>query len=96
MELTLATWSHIIGTGGAALLLFAYFLVSKGKVDGKSKFYQLLNVVGSAMLAVNTGFFTAWPSFGLNIIWIFIGVTALGRIAVDRKKGDAASKKAST
>ena len=72
--------------------MFAYFLVSKGKVDGKSKFYQLLNVGGSAMLAVNTGFFTAWPSFGLNIIWIFIGVTTLGRIAADRKKVDETLK----
>ncbi|MCH8979477.1 MAG: hypothetical protein IH945_09600 [Armatimonadetes bacterium] len=96
MELTTATWVHVVGTVGAALLLLAYFLVSRKKVDGGSRFYQLLNVAGAAMLAVNTGFFTAWPVFALNVIWVLIALAALRRIVMERKRGDEALKKGKT
>lgn len=81
MPLSTEFWVHVVGTVGAACLLLAYFLVSKGKVEGGSRFYQLLNVVGSIALAVNTGYFHAWPSMALNVVWIFIGVAMLRTIA---------------
>ncbi len=96
MVFTVETWVHIIGTVGAALLLLAYFLVSKKKLDGGSRFYQMLNLFGAALLAINTGLFKAWPAMGLNIIWVLIAFATLGRIAMERKRGDEALKKGKT
>ena len=90
------TLVHIVGIVGAALLLLAYFLVSRKKVDGGSRFYQLLNLVGAAMLAVLTAYTGAWAAMGLNVIWVVIALTALGRIAMERKRGDEALKKGKT
>jgi hypothetical protein len=62
---------------GAALLLFAYFLVSAGKVRGSSVRYQALNIVGSLLLGVNAFYYGAMPSVGIDVAWIGIGVLAL-------------------
>lgn len=90
MPLSAETWIHIVGTLGAVCLLAAYFLVSKGKVQGSSRIYQLLNVAGSVMLAVNTGWFRAWPSMALNVVWIFIGVAMLRQLAKAKETETAA------
>ena len=96
MVFTVETWVHIIGIAGAAILLLAFFLVSRKKVDGGSRFFQLLNLVGAAMLAILTAYTGAWAAMGLNIIWVLIAFTALGRIAMERKRGDEALKKGKT
>ena len=93
---TVETWVHIIGIVGAALLLLAYFLVSRKKVDGGSRIYQLLNLAGAAMLTVLTAYTGAWAAMGLNIIWALIAFATLGRIAMERKRGDEALKKGNT
>lgn len=91
--LTVENWIHIIGTVGAVLLLLAYFLVSRKKVDGGSRFYQVLNIIGAAMLAVLTLYTQAWAAMGLNVIWVVIGIATLGKIASEKKRGDQALKK---
>lgn len=66
-----------IGWTGAACLLLAYWLVSSGRVPGRSWTYQLLNVTGAVLLSVNSGYYGAFPSVGLNIVWIMVGITTL-------------------
>ncbi|UCD24188.1 MAG: hypothetical protein JSW51_14365 [Gemmatimonadota bacterium] len=62
---------------GAILLLLAYFLVSTKRVGGTSVRYQGLNVVGSVLVGANAFYYSALPSFSINVVWIMIGVAAL-------------------
>ena len=61
--------SSLISIGGwigAAELLVAYFLVSKGTIAGDSLKYQALNITGSVLLTINCASSRAWPSVIAN------------------------------
>jgi hypothetical protein len=73
MKLTI----DLIGWIGASLLLLAYGLVSFKRLQADSGYYQLLNVVGSCCLIVNTAYYRAYPSSSVNAIWILIAIMAL-------------------
>ena len=62
---------------GAIMLLLAYLLVSTKRAGGTSIRYQGLNVVGSLLVGANAFYYTALPSFSVNVVWILIGVAAL-------------------
>lgn len=64
----------IIGWVGAGCLLLAYWLVSSGRVIGRSWSYQLINITGAVLLTVNSAYHGAFPSVGLNAFWISIGL----------------------
>lgn len=64
----------ILGWLGAALLLYAYFLVSAKRLEGNSLIYQGINIVGSSFLVLNAGYYNALPSAFVNVVWIGIGV----------------------
>jgi hypothetical protein len=68
---------EIIGWVGAALILLAYILLSLGRVDGRSRAYQLINVLGSAGVLVNSGYNRALPSAALNVVWLAMGAYVL-------------------
>jgi hypothetical protein len=61
---------------GVALLLIAYALVSTRRLAGDSTIYQVLNVAGSVLLIINSFFYGAYPSVGVNIAWIAIALYA--------------------
>ena len=67
----------IIGWLGAVLLLTAYFLISSNRIKGASKSYQVLNLIGSGALIVNSAFYRAFPSAFVNVIWIGIALYSL-------------------
>ena len=69
----------ILGWVGTILFLVAYALVSLKKVDGDSVIYQGMNIVAGALLVINTLYLHAYPSAGLNVAWIGIGMLTLGR-----------------
>ena len=71
---------EIIGWLGGALILFAYVLLSLGRIEAKSITYQGLNVAGAAGFVVNSGYNGAIPSAALNVIWMGIGLFALAHI----------------
>lgn len=68
---------ELIGWLGAALILLAYILLSLGRIDGRSSNYQLINVLGSAGVLVNSGYNRALPSAALNLIWLAMGAYVL-------------------
>jgi drug/metabolite transporter (DMT)-like permease len=70
-------WFDGIGWLGAAALLVAYAMVSSKKLEGNSTVYQLLNIVGSLLLAANTIFYRAYPSSFVNLIWTGIAVFSI-------------------
>lgn len=69
-----------IGWIGAALILTAYILLSNGRLDGRSRPYQWMNVVGAACFILNSGYNGAIPSAVLNVVWAGIGLYTLWQI----------------
>jgi hypothetical protein len=69
---------------GVAALLVAYVLVSAKKLAGDSTVYQLLNLLGAALLIVNSFYYGAYPSVSINVVWIGIAALTLAR----RKKSE--------
>ncbi len=74
-----------IGWIGSLMLIAGYWLNSKGKIDAQSISYQLLNVIGSVLLIVNTIYYGAYPSSAVNIIWVFIGIFYITKIQKKEK-----------
>lgn len=70
---------EIFGWLGASLILGAYALVSSGRLGPHTPRYQWMNIVGAAGFMVNGAWHGAWPSFGLNVVWLAIGLIALRR-----------------
>jgi|YNPBryunderm2012_1023409.scaffolds.fasta_scaffold00029_18 hypothetical protein len=65
---------NLAGWSGALMLLLAYLLVSTRRLAGDSFLYQLLNLAGSACLLLNAYHFGAYPSVGVNSVWIGIAL----------------------
>jgi len=82
-------WVEAAGWAGALLILAGYALLTSGRVTATSPLYQWLNVIGAAGFIVNGFANHAYPSAGLNIVWMGIGGVALWRIA--RRKGSSTS-----
>ena len=72
-------WIDILGWLGVVLFLVAYILVSIRKLEGDSISYQVMNIVAGIFLVVNSLYYRAMPSVGVNVAWIGIGLFALGR-----------------
>jgi len=69
----------VVGWVGVAALLAAYVLVSTKRMEGDSMGYQLLNLAGAALLIANSFYYGAYPSVGVNVMWIGVAVFALVR-----------------
>lgn len=76
-----------LGWIGAVLLLSAYGLISFRRLSPQGLIYQGMNVVGSSLLAVNTGYHHAFPSTTVNVVWIFIAVAAI--VNANKKTAEA-------
>lgn len=76
---------HVIGTGGAILVLLAYFLVSNEKVTSASVPFQLINLVGAGLLTTYALLLQGWSLVALNGIWAIIALVALVRIRRQRR-----------
>ena len=73
-------FSQTIGWVGTFLIVLAYFLVSTKKVDGGSKTYQILNLLGAIGVGVNVFHQQAWPALTLQIVWGIIAIVSLFKI----------------
>ena len=74
-----STIIDILGWTGAVLLLLAIALVANRRLAGDSVRFQLLNLSGGLLLAINSGYHGALPSVAVNAVWIVIGLAALLR-----------------
>ncbi|HTV95280.1 MAG TPA: hypothetical protein VME42_04740 [Steroidobacteraceae bacterium] len=75
----LKTFIDVAGWSAALLILGAYALISAGRIQGRSALYQWINIIGAVGFIINSGWYGAWPSVGLNVVWLGIGVFALAR-----------------
>jgi hypothetical protein len=73
------TFIDIAGWGAALLILGGYFLISSGRLEARSPLYQWLNIFGSLGFIINCAWNGAWPSVGLNVVWLGIAFYALRR-----------------
>jgi len=80
---------EIAGWAGALLILFAYLLLSMGRLTGQSLTYQGMNIVGAAGFVINGWWHRALPSAALNVLWLLIG--AIASLRIIRKKGSSTS-----
>ena len=74
----------VLGWTGTILFLAAYLLVSIKKVDSDSAIYKGMNIIAGILLVINTFYWKAYPSLGLNAAWIGIGLFTLGRKWISR------------
>jgi hypothetical protein len=70
---------NVLGWVGVVALLSAYWLVSTQKATGDSRTYQWMNLLGAMLVLVNSSYYGAYPSVGVNAAWIAIGAYALAR-----------------
>ncbi len=73
---------ELIGWGGSFAILLAYALLSAGRITAGSLSYQLMNIGGAAGMAINGWAHGALPSVFNNLVWLLIGVAALGRLSM--------------
>jgi hypothetical protein len=71
---------NVIGWIGTGLLLGAYALLTTRRLPA-GRTFQLMNLVGGVFLLANTAYYGAWPSAGLNLVWVVIGTVGLLRPA---------------
>lgn len=64
----------IVGWTGSLFVVGVYALNIAGKLKSTSLIYLWANIVGSICLVVNTYYMGAYPSTGVNIIWILIAL----------------------
>lgn len=72
-------FAQVVGWIGAFLVVLAYLLVSYKKVQGDSRIYQLMNLVGAIGVGINASYQEAWPSFAVQIVWGIIAIVALAK-----------------
>ena len=70
-------FAQVVGWIGAFLVVLAYFLVSYKKVQGNSRIYQLMNLIGAVGVAINASYQEAWPPFAIQVVWFTIAVVSL-------------------
>jgi hypothetical protein len=79
---------EVAGWLGTLLVLYAYVRVSlKAREPGPS--FYVMNAVGGAGLVLNGAVNGAWPSVGLNVVWVAIGVVSLIRFRARRRTPSA-------
>ena len=69
----------IIGWVGVVAILIAYIMVSTKKLEGNSAPYQVLNLIGGVLLMVSSAYYGAFPSVGVNVVWVITAVVILNR-----------------
>lgn len=70
---------HALGTVGLLLVLGAYFLNSSGRVTAQDARFQLMNLLGAAILIAYSAVLEAWASVALNVVWAMIAGNSLWR-----------------
>jgi len=71
----------LFGYLGAVLLLGSFAATSRGRMSTDSRRYHLANLVGGAALLVSCVAQAAWPSVGVNLVWMAISLLTLAQAA---------------
>lgn len=77
---------NTIGWLGVILCTLGYLLLSMKVITAESLSFQLLNIVGGLFLVATAVETRDLPNAAANLLWMFIGVFALGRQLRSRNK----------
>lgn len=71
------SYNDIIGTIGVGLILLAYFCNTFGWINGRSKLFFLLNIVGAGLACYVSWLIHYWPFVILEGTWLVVSVIGL-------------------
>lgn len=71
------SYSELTGTVGVGLILMAYFCNIFGWINGRSKLFFLLNIVGAGLACYASILINYWPFVILEGIWVLVSVIGL-------------------
>jgi len=74
-----------VGIIGALLVLFGFYRTTIGKWTGKSKLYELDNLVGAILIAVYQFHYRVYITVVLNVIWAVVALNGLTSYRQRRK-----------
>ncbi len=86
MNIDLHLLVSVSGYLGAVLLLASFAATSTGRLSSGSRRYHAANLVGGAALLVSCVAQAAWPSAGVNVVWMAISLLTLAQAAHVRAK----------
>ena len=66
------SYNDIIGTAGVGLILLAYFCNTFGWINGKSRLFFLLNIVGAGLACYASWLINYWPFVILEGTWFLV------------------------
>lgn len=72
--ITIELASQIAGIMGAVTLLYAYAMISKGKLTNTSPAYHTYNLMGAFLVGINTIYMGALGALMLNVAWMIIAL----------------------
>ena len=85
---------QVIQLLGALLVLAGFVLAQRGVLDPQSRVYLLVNLVGSAVLAVDAWLGAQWGFFVLEGVWAV--VSAGGLVGTRRRAAQTSSSSTRT
>jgi hypothetical protein len=68
------SYNDIIGSVGVGLILLAYFCHTFGWINGKSKLFFLLNILGAGLACYASYLINYWPFVILEGTWLVVSV----------------------
>jgi hypothetical protein len=73
------SYNDIIGIIGVGLILLAYFCNTFGWINGKSKVFFLLNIIGAGLACYASYLINYWPFVILEGTWFLVSLFGLVR-----------------
>lgn len=72
-------WHDYLGTFGVVIILVAYFLLQIGRINPLGFRYSLINLLGSAMIAISLTYQFNFSAFVIEICWMAISLIGIAR-----------------
>lgn len=71
------SYNDIIGTIGVGLILLAYFCNTFGMINGRSKYFFLINSIGAGLACYASLLINYWPFVMLEGTWFLVSIIGL-------------------
>jgi hypothetical protein len=78
----------IMGWVGTLGSIYAYVLLSRGRVQATSLRYSALNLVAGVLAGTASAVYGAWPSVGANVVWCAIAIHSAAT-TLHRRRGSS-------